>query len=85
MRIEVELRNGRKAKVHPVVARHLESRGILKAGAAYETRQMQPAVARDAELDSAGEEWDADLHVRTKAKNADGTWRKKPRIAQAKE
>lgn len=30
------------------------------------------------DVDSAGAKWDENLHVSTKTKNADGTWRKKP-------
>lgn len=34
--------------------------------------------AASAEVDSTGAEWNPDLHVSTKLKNAGGTWRKKP-------
>lgn len=30
------------------------------------------------DFDSDGNAWDADLHVSTKLKNSDGTWRKRP-------
>src|SRR3546814_1734186 len=38
----------------------------------------ESATNNRVELDSAGDEWNADLHVSTKLQNADGTWRKKP-------
>lgn len=36
------------------------------------------AEAPAVDLDAEGNAWDADLHVSTKLKNADGTWRKRP-------
>lgn len=38
---------------------------------------VQEAIP-SADLDSDGTAWDADLHVSTKLKNSDGTWRKRP-------
>src|SRR3546814_1952286 len=38
----------------------------------------ESATNNHGEPDSAGGEWNADLHVSTKLQNADGTWRKKP-------
>lgn len=37
------------------------------------------------DLDSAGEMWDELIHVSTKLKNADGTWRKRPGARSALE
>ena len=36
-----------------------------------------PAPEPESELDSAGVEWSEELHAASKAKNADGTWRKR--------
>lgn len=66
------------------------AKAYLKAGHVtradtYQTRMLQaqqPTIVVE-EVDSEGKQWDASLHVATKIKNADGTWRKKPgRAAQ---
>lgn len=42
-----------------------------------------PPPAPDApELDSAGAAWDESVHVSTRLKNADGTWRRRPGAAR---
>lgn len=62
---------------------------IRKASPFYETRVMTAAPvsppaqkAQTVDLDSAGDEWDESLHVSTKLKNADGTWRRRPGAAR---
>lgn len=83
MRIEIELKNGRRAKVAPVIARHLQNRGLatvrgeMPAEGAYQTRAMAPAKAPEVELDSQGQPWSAELHTPEKIKNSNGAWRKK--------
>lgn len=56
----------------------------------YQTRMLTAALPVPAdvtptvaapELDSAGVEWSADLHVASKLQNMNGTWRKKPGAA----
>lgn len=67
---------------------------LVAVGAAptYQTRMMQaeaPAVVQieraatvesvaQLDLDSLGAEWNETLHSSTKARNTDGTWRKRP-------
>ena len=56
----------------------------------YMTRDMKaaepadiPVLTDEVELDSAGEAWNEELHVATKIRNVDGTWRKRPGAAKA--
>jgi hypothetical protein len=44
---------------------------------------VKPEPVVDLELDSAGFAWDAELHAESRAKNKDGTWRKRPGGAKA--
>lgn len=37
-----------------------------------------PLEPAEPDIDSAGAAWDETLHVSTRLKNADGTWRKRP-------
>lgn len=43
------------------------------------------AVAADLERDDAGQLWNADLHVSTRAKTLEGLWRRKPGKAPTEE
>jgi len=80
-RVTFKFQNGKERKMHPYVADVLTRRGI----GTYMTRDLvasrpqAPAV----EVDSAGDEWNPDLHVASKLKNQNGTWRKKPGAAAA--
>lgn len=47
-----------------------------------EPETIEVAVT-EPEFDSAGDAWTADLHVASKLKNQNGTWRKKPGAAAA--
>lgn len=80
-RVSFKFQNGKERKMSSIAADILARRGL----GTYMTRDMVasrpevPAVA--AEFDSAGQEWNSDLHVATKLKNQNGTWRKKPGAA----
>lgn len=52
----------------------LDSHGAATEIAAATAAQEAPST----ETDSAGATWDEKLHVATKLKNGDGTWRKRP-------
>jgi hypothetical protein len=82
-RVNFTFKNG-----HVRVMNMLQAKTLTKLGhGTYQTRMMSaaPVVAvieepvLTAELDSAGEPWDAEIHVATKLKNMNGTWRKKAR------
>lgn len=84
-RVTFTFKNGYKRKMLTAAADILTKRGL----GTYQTRDIAhiPEVQKikdaseiftpDEELDSAGESWNADLHVASKIKNQDGTWRKK--------
>lgn len=67
-----------------VLADVLSRRGMGE----YLTRDMvassRPSLP-PVQVDSAGDEWNAELHVATKLKNQNGTWRKKPTARVADE
>lgn len=81
--------NGRRKEVRDVVGKRLVAvRAAREVVDAYMTRDMasQPKVQKVvAEVDSAGQAWDENLHVASKLKNLNGTWRKKPGAAAAQE
>lgn len=56
----------------------INAKKVVEAGLSYQTRAMTADMSPKAEVDANGHVWDAALHVSTRAKNADGTWRKKP-------
>lgn len=78
-RVNFKFKNGKERKMPEVLADVLFRRGM----GTYMTRDMVasrnsvPAV----EVDSAGDAWNPDLHVASKLKNQNGTWRKKPGAA----
>lgn len=88
-RVNFKFQNGKERKMPSVLADILTRRGI----GTYMTRDMvaarqniaAPAQAREKldlpDVDSAGDEWNPDLHVASKLKNQNGTWRKKPGAA----
>lgn len=76
-RVSFKFNNGKERNMPAVLADVLSRRGMRE----YLTRDMVASarpVLTAVEVDSAGEEWNADLHVATKLKNQNGTWRKKP-------
>lgn len=79
-RVNFKFQNGKERRMPTVLAEVLNRRGM----GSYLTRDMvaapQDHVAA-VEVDSAGDEWNPDLHVATKLKNMNGTWRKKPGAA----
>lgn len=82
----IEYPNGRRKEVRDTVGRALvKIKGVKEVSeGSYLTRDMadQPKVAKVLpELDSAGNAWDENLHVASKLKNLNGTWRKKPGAA----
>jgi hypothetical protein len=78
-------KKGTERKMSEVMADILYRKGY----GTYMTRDMvasrqAPAVATsEPDVDSAGVQWSADLHVASKLKNQNGTWRKKPGAAAA--
>lgn len=78
-RVSFKFQNGKERKMSSIAADILTRRGL----GTYLTRDMvasRPEVSA-VEVDSAGQEWNPELHVATKLKNQNGTWRKKPGAA----
>jgi hypothetical protein len=78
-RVTFKFKNGSTRVMHSLAADVLYRRGL----GTYMTRDLvadrtAPALATSEEVDSAGNPWNAELHVASKLKNQDGTWRKKP-------
>lgn len=81
-RVTFKFKNGMERKMMAIQAEVLFKRGL----GTYMTSDMgnKPAVIKaSVEVDSAGDEWNPDLHVASKLKNQNGTWRKKPGAAAA--
>lgn len=85
-RVTFQFKNGTTRQMLPIQADVLAKRGL----GTYLTRDMvadrtPPTIAttEGPELDSSGIAWDADLHVASRLKNNNGTWRKKPGAAAA--
>lgn len=78
-RVTFKFKNGKERQMPSVLADVLTRRGM----GTYMTRDLvaaRPSVPA-VEVDSAGDEWNPDLHVASKLKNQNGTWRKKPGAA----
>jgi hypothetical protein len=74
-KVDFTYNNGR---VRAMLPAHAEALQKMKYGT-YMTRDMVAERAVPvAEVDSEGQRWDETMHVASKAKNKDGTWRKKP-------
>lgn len=68
-----------QAEPAPVFAPEVAPVSASVPEAAESTESAESAESQAiVETDSDGAEWDAAMHVATKLKNADGTWRKKP-------
>lgn len=86
MLIEYRL-NGRRKEVRDAVGKRLVAvRAAREVVDVYQTRDMghlpmKTKVVDPVEVDSTGAAWDANLHVASKLKNMNGTWRKKPGAA----
>jgi hypothetical protein len=86
-RVTFKFKNGKERAMSSVVANILTRRGM----GTYMTRDLvadrtPPKVATtEPDVDSAGDAWNPDLHVASKLKNMNGTWRKKPGAAAAQE
>lgn len=89
-RVIFKFQNGKERKMPTVLAEVLYRKGM----GTYLTRDMvasrptiQPLDSRsgnpisDELVDSAGDVWNPELHVASKLKNQNGTWRKKPGAA----
>lgn len=89
-RVNFKFQNGKERRIPTVLAEVLNRRGM----GTYLTRDMVaestkiPAMqsmgsnqSLDDLVDSAGTVWNAEIHVATKLKNMNGTWRKKPGAA----
>lgn len=78
-RVTFKFKNGTERKMMAIQADVLAKRGL----GTYMTRDLvadRTSVAA-IEVDSAGDAWNPDLHVASKLKNQNGTWRKKPGAA----
>lgn len=82
-RVTFKFKNGMERKMMAIQADLLFKRGL----GTYMTSDMghKPTIikAPAAEVDSTGDEWNPDLHVASKLKNQNGTWRKKPGASAA--
>jgi KaiC/GvpD/RAD55 family RecA-like ATPase len=79
-------KKGTERKMSTMLADILYRKGM----GTYMTRDLQAEAKQTArtlpnmtavEVDSAGDAWNPDLHVASKLKNQNGTWRKKPGAA----
>ena len=75
-------RVGEQPSEQTVLASHATPITLIEA--VEDNRQDRvPAILVDEELDSAGQPWNAELHSSSRAKVADGTWKKRRGAAQA--
>lgn len=58
---------------------------LLQEAMPPEPLQPVPEQEEEEDVDSVGDAWDEAIHVSTKLKNADGTWRKRPGAKSALE
>lgn len=83
-RVTFKFKGGQERKMMSIQAEVLFKRGL----GTYMTSDMghKPMATKVvAEVDSAGDEWNPEMHVASKLKNQNGTWRKKPGAAAAQE
>lgn len=77
---EVDMDSRHAAILSAVKPQRYRTRDMIMERASSKAAEFPEVteVFSEQELDSAGEGWDQTLHLASKVKNADGTWRKRP-------